>query len=144
MWLKEPLNPKVMIFTFLTPKLLLLVFNRINNNFRYNIRSSNMVLEPFVVAHSRKPPIFAIFGPKISKLKLMRYHIHWGTDLKFCMVVDMALSNTHAKYFFLGQPILKLWDFNSDWSTPKWPKIEIFWHPSPEKVGWSKIFENSL
>ena len=70
------LIPKVMICIFLTPKLFLLVFNRINNNFRYNIRSSNMVLEPFVVAHSRKTPILAIFGPKISKLKLMRYHIH--------------------------------------------------------------------
>ena len=39
-------------------------------------------------------------GIKISKLKLMRYHIHGDTDLKFCMDVDMVHSNALFKSFF--------------------------------------------
>ena len=50
----------------------------------------------------------------------------------------MVNSNAHAKNFFLGQPILELQDFNFDWSTPKWPKTEVFW--PPEKKFWSKKF----
>ena len=102
MWFKEPLHSKIKISTFLTPKRLLLIFNGIFNKFRYKIILSNMILEHFVVAHSRKTPILAIFGPKISKLKLMRYHIRWATDLKFYMDVDMVHSyqKNQAKIFY--------------------------------------------
>ena len=41
--------------------------------------------------------------------------------------------------FFVGQPILELWDFKFDWSTPKWPKIEVFWL-SEKNGGSKKIF----
>ena len=41
-----------------------------------------------------------IFGPKISKLKLMRYHIRLARDMKFGMDVNMVDSNAHAKNFF--------------------------------------------
>ena len=50
----------------------------------------------------------------------------------------MVLSNAYTKDFFLGQPISELGHFKFDWSTPKWPKIEVFW-PS-EKKFWSKKF----
>ena len=82
----------------------------------------------FVVAHNRKTPFSAIFGPKFSKLKLMHYHIRWATGLKFCMDITMVLCNAHAEIFFLGQPILEQWHFNFDWSTPKWPKTKVFDH----------------
>ena len=117
MWFKEPLHSKIKILTFLTPKRLLLVFNGMYNNLRYNIRPYNMILEHFVVAHSRKTPILVIFGPKISKLKLMRYHIRWARGLKFGMDLDMVDSNAHAKKFFsrsthLGVMTLYLWLVN--------------------------------
>ena len=30
----------------------------------------------------------------------MRYHIHRGMDLKFCMDIDIVYSNKHEKYFY--------------------------------------------
>ena len=138
MWFKEPLHSKIKILAFLTPKRLLLVFKGMYNNLIYNIRSCNMILEHFVKAHSRKIPISVIFGPKISKSKLMRYHIRWTRDLKLGMDVDIVDSNVHAKIFFLDQPILEVWDINFDCSTPKWPKTEVFW--PQEKKFWSKNF----
>ena len=40
------------------------------------------------------------------------------------MDIDMFLSNAHAKIFFLGQPILELWDFKFD-KTPKMAQFRL-------------------
>ena len=64
-----------------------------------------MILEHFIMAHSRKTPILAIFGPKISKLKLMHYHKRLSMAQKFVMVINMVSSDKEAKQFYWSNHI---------------------------------------
>ena len=73
------------------------------SNLLFRVRLSENQL-PFVVELSKKH-ISTVFGPKISKLKLMHYHKRLSMAQKFVMAINMVSSDKEAKQFYWSNHI---------------------------------------